>query len=423
MMRPMILVLAFVYIFCVTENLSASENFSCGGYYKNYSVAIDQPEVNDLQDTADRSIKGSVTNRLRLKFLCRAKKWLSVNLAYDLSGVIQDKSLFDEQILSLGLKAQNYRAFDLDSRLYPQEKEKLNSFAILQNLDRCFLDLKINFADIYLGRQAIAWGSAHVVNPTDIIAPYSFNELDTEDRRGVDALRMRIPLSSLEEIDAGYVFGDDFEFENSALFLRGKFNYRRTDISLLLVGFQENLLAGFDLTRSIGGAGFWLEQGYVFTGALNGGGSRNGNNYFRSSLGFDYSLKNGTYLFLEYHFNQAGVCKPEDYLTRLGGTAYQEGSVYLLGRHYLAPGISYQITPLITFSGEALINLTDPSVFIMPRVEYNIAENIYLSAGAYFGLGRGPTAVISQNDVPALRLRSEFGSYPDLYFSSFRVYF
>ncbi len=422
MRRLNIFLLSILYIFCGTVNLSASDKFSLSGYYKNYSVVFDQARIKELQET-NQQIMGSVTSRLRVNLSCRPESYLSVNLAYDFSPVVQDRSLFGEQLLGFGLKSQTYRAIDLDSRLYPQEEEKLNSFAIFQNLDRLFLTLNSKFADIYLGRQAIAWGSAHVINPTDVIAPYSFNELDTEDRRGVDALRIRIPLSSLEEIDAGYTFGDDFEFENSAFFLRGRFYYLRTDLSLSMIGFQENLLAGLDLTRSIGGAGFWLEGGYVFLNAFDGDNRKNGKNYFRTSLGFDYSLKNGTYLFLEYHFNQAGACKPEDYLIELKETAYQEGSVYLLGRHYLAPGISYQITPLITFSGEALINLTDPSIFLMPQLEYNIAENIYLSAGAYFGLGKSPKALMSQYSDPVLELRSEFGNYPDLYFTSFRVYF
>ena len=61
-----------------------------------------------------------------------------------------------------------------------------------------------------------------------------------------DAIRIRVPISLLEEVDAGYIFGEDFKFENSAMFLRGKFYYYRTDFSLLLTGFQENFIMGFD---------------------------------------------------------------------------------------------------------------------------------------------------------------------------------
>jgi hypothetical protein len=422
MTRFKILFLLIIFLISFSRILPASDKTSLSGYYKNFSLVLNQPEIKNFLEK-DKSIMGSVTNRLRINIFHKASDRLSLNLAYDFSPVIQDKSLFEDQILKLGLKSQTYRAFDFNSQIYPDEDDSASSFALSQNLDRLFITINSKLADIYLGRQAIAWGAARVINPTDVIAPYAFNELDVEDRKGVDAVRIRIPISLLEEIDAGYVFGEDFKFENSAMFLRGKFYYCQTDFSLLLAGFQENLLIGFDLARSLGGAGMWIEGGYVFADAFSSDNGKNSNDYFRSSMGLDYSLRNGTYLYIEYHLNQAGACKSEDYLNKFETAPYTEDSVYLMGRHYLAPGISHQITPLITFTGEVLINLSDPSLFLAPQLEYNIAENVYLSAGAYLGLGKSPEMVMDQSGEPKLQLGSEFGSYPDLYFTSFRVYF
>lgn len=371
----------------------------------------------------DQPIIGAVSNRLRFKVSGRIREWMSLTLAYDFSPRVQDRSLFEEQALNLGFNPQSYRASDLESRLYPNEDEPAGSFAIFQNLDRAYVTINSSLADVYLGRQAIAWGSARVINPTDVLVPYAFNELDVEDRLGVDAIRVRVPMGFMGEMDAGYVFGEDFEFENSAMFLRSRLNYRRTDISSMVIGFRENLLTGFDLSRSIGGAGFWLEGGYVFVDVLKSDDRNSEEDYFRGSTGLDYSLRDGTYLFAEYHFNQAGASEPDNYLSRFEKTAYTEGSVYLLGKHYLAPGVSCQLTPLIVLNGEALVNLTDPSAFLMPQVEYNIAEDIYLSAGVYLGLGKKPEYLASYVYGPFLRLRSEFGGYPDFYFTSFRVYF
>lgn len=371
----------------------------------------------------DQPIIGAVSNRLRVKVSGRISEWMSLTLAYDFSPRVQDKSLFEEQALNLGFSPQTYRVSDLDSRLYPNEDEPASSFAIFQNLDRGYVTINSSLTDVYLGRQAIAWGSARVINPTDVLAPYAFNELDVEDRLGVDAMRVRVPMGFMGEMDAGYVFGKYSEFDNSAMFWRTKFNYRRSDISLLAVGFRGNLLAGFDLTRSIGGAGFWLEGGYVFVDVFESGRRNSEEDYFRGSTGLDYSLRDGTYLFAEYHFNQAGASEPDNYLSRFEKTAYTEGSVYLLGKHYLAPGISRHITPLIILNGEALVNLTDPSAFLMPQVEYNIAEDIYLSAGVYLGLGESPEYLANYGYGPFLRLRSEFGGYPDFYFTSIRIYF
>jgi hypothetical protein len=259
-----------------------------------------------------------------------------------------------------------------------------------------------------------------VVNPTDILTPYKFEELDTEERIGIDALRVRIPLGMLSELDVGLVTGDDFEYESSAVFLRGKFYTMGKDISFLFMGFRENLLAGFDLASSLGGAGVWLETAYVWSDLLNDD-DTNTDDYLRLSIGADYSFGDKTYGFIEYHFNQAGKSNPDDYFNLFNTTAYTEGSVYLLGKHYIIPGISYQINPLITYTGQLLTNLNDPSLYFYSMLEYNFASNIYLSAGAYIGIGEGPE-IVSQNGFTP-KMNSEFGGYPDIYLTSFKLYF
>lgn len=406
------------------SKLRASERFTIDGYFKNFSVAYDFPDCKAPVALSDRSVVGSVSNRIRLNGRLRLTDWLTFSTAYDFAPRIQDPSLFHKEVSITGIDPGSYRAIDLDDRLYPAPGDSVSSFAVLQNLDRAFFTITAPQFDLYVGRQAIAWGSGHVINPTDVIAPYTYGELDTEDRVGVDAVRMRVPLGFMAEIDAGYVFGDEFEYSQSAFFVRGKFYAARTDWSVLLVGFRENLLAGLDLTRDVGGAGFWMEGAYVFVNALNEDSVNENPDYFRGSIGFDYSLGGDTYGFMEYHFNGAGSNHAEGYFANLSTTAYTEGSVYLMGKHYLAPGVSHQLTPLITAAGEALVNLSDPSVFLAPNLEYNIAQDIYITAGAYVGIGRRPEFNIAADPGSnRVDFRSEFGSYPDTYYGSFRIYF
>ena len=394
------------------------------GYYKSYFDVIDYPDLKFLPDSVDQSPEGTVNNRLRFVVDFRANGWLAATAAYDLSPRIKTANPAYALAQSGGLRSPDYRISDPDRLIYPQSPDTADGgFAIYQNLDRALLSVKLRYGDIYLGRQAIAWGSARVINPTDIIAVFSFDELDIEDRPGVDAIRVISPLGLLGEIDAGYVFGHDFKFDESAMFLRGRFNFRRNDLSLAAVGFRQNLLLGIDWTRPIRDAGFWMESAYVLAGFFDNDKRNSSDDYFRTSIGLDYSLKDGTYLFIEYHYNQAGTNNPDKYLALFDKTAYRDGAVFLLGKQYLTPGISRQITPLITATGQVLINLTDPSAFFMPQLEYNIAENIYLSAGAYFGLGQGPTYIsLFGNDIIPFP-RSEFGTYPDFYFTSFRIYY
>jgi hypothetical protein len=140
--------------------------------------------------------------------------------------------------------------------------------------------------------------------------------------------------------------------------------------------------------------------------------------FSRVSSGFDYSFSQGIYVFGEYHFNGAGASSADGYEALQAERAYQEGVVYLLGRHYLAPGASYPWTPLLTASLQALVNLTDGSASLTPRLEYSFEQDVVVEAGAFLGVGTSPET----DALGTLRFRSEFGG-SDLYFVAVRLYF
>ncbi len=422
MKRLYAIVIAIFILMLLSPQISKANWYSIGGYYKNFSTVLDFPEHSLPGEEPDPELMGMVTNRLRINTKFEISEKINFDFSYNFIPAIQDKRLNRAFLLEFNPRGYGYRAIDLDRKLYPDDTEP-GSFIINQNLDRAYLSLSFPKFDLYFGRQAIAWGSAHVINPTDILAPFPYNELDVEDRIGIDAIRMRYPLGFMGELDLGYVFGDDFEFENSAFFLRGKTYIKQTDVSGMLIGFRENLLLGFDITRYIGGAGFWVEAAYVFSDALSDAGVDEDKSYFRGSIGLDYSFGGGTYSYIEYHYNQAGTNDPEEYYILLNETAYTDGSVYFLGEHYLAPGFSYQITPLITAYAEAIVNLGDPSLLAAPSIEYNIEENIYLTAGGFIGIGEGFREREAIPIVPPVVPQSEFGSYGDIYFISFKIYY
>ena len=387
----------------------ADADFQIGGYYKNFSTIFNSP-------VPEAPISGVVVNRLRLNLSYAPTDSLSFAFAYDFTPRVQDPLLFSQSLIAVGAASSRYRIADFDSPIYPSAEDPIGSVGIYHNLDRASLHFSTDFADFSAGRDTIAWGSARVVNPTDVVAPYTYDQLDTEDRVGVDAIRMRIPVGAMGEVDAGYIAGADFDFDKSAAFLRTQLNAAETDFSILLLEFQRDLLIGLDVARGIRGAGFWLETAYVLTAPFDDEPDVS-DNYLRTSVGLDYSFGGETYAFIEYHFNGAGARKPENYLTNLERPAYTRGSVYLLGTHYLAPGVTHQVTPLIGISGQILLNLSDPSTWVAPQVAYNIAEDIHLSIGGFVSIGKRP----KNGESP--ELQSEFGSYPNLFFSSFRVYF
>jgi len=410
------------FLLLVTLAISplTSSEFNFSGYYKSFFNLLIPKDIISEGDYLKTPDLGMYSGKIRLKMSYSPADWISFRAEYELTPVILDTMALSSFQIFSGVNPPGYRIADFSDILYPGGSDPSGDFHINQNLDRFFATLSFNFADVYIGRQVISWGSSYVFNPTDIISPFNFNEIDKEEKTGVDALRIRIPLGTMDELDIGYIFGENPGIENSAFFIRGKVNLFKSDISFLILGFRQNLLLGFDLSGSLGGAGLRLETAYVLDKFMDKDIPEElKNNYFRLSLGLDYNFSDRVYGYCEYHFNSPGSLETDNYLSVSTENAYSEGSVYLLGKHYISAGITYKLHPLIPFSAFAVYNLSDSSIILSPSLEYNISENIYLSFGAFLSAGKG----IQLANITSLNLRSEFGSYPNLIFTSFRIYF
>ena len=398
--------------------------FKLGGYGKSFFVDTEYPAIAHAFGADENPPpSGSVSNRLRLNAELRPSDRLAIHVSYDFAPQVRDRSM-----INLGLFALDrfnvtggYRIDDLHPQLYPSLNDSVGDFSIEQNLDRAFATINAGPADITVGRQAIAFGSARVINPTDVFAPFAYQTLDTEDRAGVDAVRVRKPLGFMGELDVGYLPGHEFHIKEGAYYVRGKYYIARTDATAIVAVFRQNLMLGIDLARAVGGASAWLEAANVWVDEMADPKTVNQEKYFRLSAGADYSFSDKLYGLVEYHYNGPGKNDPEKYYAVLSSKAVSEGNVFLLGRHYLIPGATYQFTPLITGTAEVLANLSDGSVYMSPSIEYNIAQNVYLAGGAFIGLGGG----LELNATPAspFVIHSEFGIYPDIFYTSFRVYF
>lgn len=420
--------LSSVVVASAANGAGAVNWIDIGGYIKSFAVAIDEPGI----DVQGRAIGGdwlwANNNRFRANLSADAGEHLRFDASYEILVRIADDRLFTGDALVFFPQFPVYRFGDLKRTIWPDNFGAGDHVVLLQNLDRLYVTIAVPIGDLIVGRQAIAWGSAHAVNPTDVLAIFTYDEIDIEDRRGVDAMRMRIPVSALAEIDAGYVAGKDFEWASGAAYARSRLYIMQTDIALLAMAFRGNVMAGVDFARNFGGAGAWIEAAQVWADAADGRvpGSKDGD-YLRLSAGAEYNFNvgNGLYTFVEYHYNGAGSAEPNDYIAnvRRNDVAYGDGTVYLLGQHYIIPGLTYQLTPLAQLSMQSLVNITDGSLLLAPYLEYNLAENLYLSLGAFTAIGGGPRLQPAATADDALVLESEFGTYPTRYYMFMQFYY
>jgi len=410
----------FAFILFFTATLSAvelAEGLTLSGWDKQY-VGVSGFQKNTLFDGSEPyKPQETVQNALRLRLFYKPADWFSAEAAWQVSPTVSHLATAMNDLFAPSLN--DYRITDFKETLYTTP-DGILSFP--HSLDRLDLTFALPFMDIFIGRQAISFGTAKFLSPTDVFAPLSFQDINREEKVGVDAARVKFPLGEMSELDVGYVFGPDGRFSKSAAFVRGKFALWETDFSLMLVEYQYNLLAGLSIERSIGGAGVWLEAAYTADGVIEGRDSDDDN--FRLSAGADYNFADANLvLFGEYHYSMVGELRPSNYLTNAATkAAYRDSGVYLLGSHYLAVGFTKEITPLLNGSFQTLINLTDGSLLIAPRLEYSGADDLYWDLGAAIGAG----ATARKGDLIGFTYpvpRSEFGLYPYTVYTSMRFYF
>lgn len=384
--------------FCVTNSYALS------GSYKTF--------ITETQNPYESSLNGSFTNTFRPKLTWVPDENYTFYAAYALSATVQKKS-----VLTISQPIRDYRAVDLNSDLYPTHRPNNSSLLITQNLDRLYMSYTHSGINLNIGRAPIAFGSAKIVNPTDVLTPISYQTLDKEERVGVDTVRLNISLGALSLIDAGYVLGDKLKVSKSAAFLRLKVNFFKTDISTMLMDFQQNLLMGLDFARSVGNASAWLESAYVipkyFSKNKNDYNNYNYQNYFRATFGTDYKITSSIYSYIEYHYNGAGVLDSNKFILLPATTAYAQGGVSLQGVHYLIPGMTYEINSLWKVTEQLLFNVNDLSIFNNLALEHSLAQDVFIDLGAYTPFG----------SKSRLAQKSEFGIYPKIFYTSLRLYF
>ena len=298
-----------------------------------------------------------------------------------------------------------YRFDDLKSTLGNGAEKSLT----LQNLDRFNVQVRLEQGDLTLGRQSIAFGNSRFVSPSDVFLPFDVKTLDQEYRRGVDAVRYQASIGDLSEIDIGFVMGSSAQSQTSAAFMQARTNVKGQDYQVTLIDYADQLLMGVGVEGSLGSSGYWAEVAATQGSA----------DYLRASVGVDFALNAFSLVMFEYHYNGPGAKEPEGYLAAQGSAAYDQGGVYLLGRHYLAAGLQAQMNPLLSVSGQALMNLSDHSAFLSLATSYNASDNTYIDFGYYHFLG---DAVVGASDL-GLMPGSEYGISPRSLYVSLRWYF
>ncbi|MCB9540718.1 MAG: hypothetical protein H6704_31240 [Myxococcales bacterium] len=250
-------------------------------------------------------------------------------------------------------------------------------YVVRPDLDRAVVAWTLPWVEARVGRQAIGHGSARLFPASDLFAPFAGFALDTEYKRGVDAVRVTATLGALSEVEVYGVGHADGVDEGMAL-ARGRTQVWAVDVSALAGVSYGEATVGLDLQGDVGGTGWYLD-------ALARPGL--GVDGLRATLGLSHHFEGGLTVTAEGHVDGGGAGARADYLdaaTRLGVRA---GESYLLGRGYAGVAGEYEVTPLLRAGMAWFQNAVDGSALLTPTLRWDVGQETVIDLGALWAVG------------------------------------
>lgn len=368
--------------------------FALGGYARSLT-GVQVPGLRGADGLAKPT--GLAQSLARLEWKLTLGETFSAEVHHRLSLTVRSAGPGSGLGLGVGVTPTPRRSLDMKTLIIDED-----GLTFDHDLDRLALRARLGRVDLTLGRQAITWGLTGLFGVSDAWAALSPFDLDTSQKRGLDALRVGLPLSSRVELDL--VIADRGSLDELSGGARIVAYLDSADLHLGVAKLWRELalMAGLALAlessklRAELRWSVWdFERGEVLLP--------------RATLGFDGFFGDLT-LTLEAHYNGAGARSSDAYLTHaLSSPELERGEVFLLGRLYAGLAASYLLTPQLSLSLSAITNLADPSALIVTALRYDAAENVDLRLGAFTGIG-------ARTAIDEGRLGSELGAYGHLVF-------
>jgi len=379
------------------------------GYLKSFTILNDYSHYPFSFSTQSNS-----TQKFRINYQKKYSHFY-LSISYELSHNIILSSSNSSSLRSFQQIPTSLRILDIKPNTQISDSNTL----FVHNIDRLSVNYYHKYFEINLGRQVISFGSSKFLNPIDLFTPLNFQDLDRENRAGVDALRFKIPFGRLNEIDSGFIFGKDNDKVLVNYFIKPRVNFLGTDFQIILAYRNKNYLLGFDLAGSLGLFGFWIEVGFdLYDTQIDFSKEKS----IRLNSGVDISFLSNFYLIFEYHYNSLGDLKAENYLILFSKTSYQNSKTSYLNKHYLSMSLNFQATPLIGLSLFSLNNIVDFSGMISLSLNWEIEQNTSLTLGTFINYGE-VNNYANVSEISKKTLKSEFGISPKIIYLNFKIYF
>jgi hypothetical protein len=229
-----------------------------------------------------------------------------------------------------------------------------------------------------------------VWNPTDAVNPYNPLSVERQERPGSDLGILRWNFSALTLLETVYVPKRSARWEESLFLGRLKANILKTDLEFMGGKTGRENMVGMGHAAQVFDGSFRSEAAYSFNSEAR-------RDFARAVVSFDrsFSLPNTLYLLGEYFYNGIGERSRYDYARVVLNARDQP----FLGGEYFGLGATYDLTALWKAECYGILNLSDGSAFLGPKISWSAAENFELAAGYQVFNGRDRTEYGNLRDV------------------------
>jgi len=310
----------------------------------------------------------------------------------------------EKGLISIGDITDDRRLMDLSHVITEHD-----DYRVYHRLDRLVLTTQRDWGSLRIGRQALTWGNGFLFNPMDLFNPFAPTDVERDYKRGDDMVILQAYMGTDGEIQLLAVprrnkAGDIDGGESS---IAAKYHSPLGNIEWdMMAGLHyDDYVIGTGLVGYLGSAAWRFDATYTW---LPDDSTRKGFGSLCANM--DYSWTWGSknmYGWVEYSYTGLGTTdygdtwKDNDILGRI-----DRGERTTLGRSYVDTQVQVELHPLVNAYVTLIANLTDPSTVIQPRVTWNAAQNIQVTAGVTIYAG-GRDTEFGGFDIPMLPFREE----------------
>jgi len=395
--------LVAIALFCVAvipaslhAQISASgadsaTQWTFGGHSKYQYIHTRVPDDSVLQSVFGDSFQDQ-NLEVRMKVSARRERWdfdTHVQFIAVHSDTLAGFSDLTQLIFpGTGVINDDRRLFNLTYEMSNKDKN-----ASLLRFDRISVAYLGDKTVLRFGRQAISWGNGLLFTPMDIFNPFDPTAVDKEYKTGDDMLYGQYLLDNGNDVQTVAVVrrnpvSGDVEQDQSSLAAKYHGFWGSDEYDLLVAEHYGQRVLGLGASTDLGGTVWrgdlvWTDtdSGSIFSalGGVSFSGVTDGHNWTG---------------FLEYFYN--GFGQPDGKYSPADLAANPEllkrlsrGELFNLGRHYLGTSITIEMTPLLKFTPNIFINLTDPSALAQMVLAYDWKQDIQLLGALNVPIGPG----------------------------------